>query len=295
MAFVLQRGVLCVLLPFLGCASAPRGKGLAPLEEDAAAPGTWADGLDNLVFGEDGDAAEDPGRPRAAEADLQRIALLAVEAVREDRLEDAARLLEEAVAAAPAAERWHYERALADTLLALGRSSDAARIYEGIALLGGPAAGAETLGNLAAAYYRLGDAPRARAASVRALEAVPGNPEALKTLGLVELLEGEKERGAERLKEALGSDPAIPEALLALAEVDEEAGDRAGAVQRYRMLLELATASEAGGKDPGRRMRGLFLFRPAAAGAAGGPAALETSEELKARIQRLEGGGPRAP
>jgi tetratricopeptide (TPR) repeat protein len=294
MVIVLHRGILCVLLPFLGCASAPREKG-SPSPEEAAVPATWADGLDGLVFGDEGAGAEQPARPETPAADLQEISRLAVEAVREDRLEDAARLLEDAVACAPEAERWHYERALADTLLALGRAPEAAKIYEGLLRLGGSAGGVETLGNLAAAYYRLGDASRARSASVRALEAVPGNAEALKTLGLVDLLDGEKERGAERLREALISNPSIPEALLALAEIEEEAGDREGALERYRKLLDLAEASEAAGRDPGRRIRGLFLFRPVAAGQGTELPGPGPSEELKARIQRLEGGGPRAP
>jgi tetratricopeptide (TPR) repeat protein len=309
MALVLERGVLCIVLPFLGCASGPRGPGPSSAEGSRRyhagdeGPTTWADGLDALVFGDGGDEGEaapgpggSPAAPDSGRADLERTAARAVEAVQEDRLEDAAPLLERAAAAAPAAERWRYERALADTLLALGRSADAARLYEGLLVRGGPGAGAETLGNLAAAYYRLGDGPRAREASAGALEARPGSPEALKTLGLAEILEGEEEGGAARLRQALAADPAIPEALLALAEIEEDAGEGRSALERYRKLLDLAAAAEGGGRDPGRRLRGLFLFRPAAARRSDAlPAPARTSMEVKARIQRLEGGGTRAP
>jgi Flp pilus assembly protein TadD len=303
MALVLRRGVVCILLPHLGCSAAPDIPADPAPTGEAAAPGTWAEGLDGLVFGDDDSAAggssvaSSPGKESSG-GDLERTAALAVEAVREDRLEDAAPLLEEAVAMAPAGERWRYERALADTFLALGRSVEAALLYQGLIEAGthgshdsargdsAPAV-AETTANLAAAYYRLGDAALARASATAALEARPGNPEALKTLGLAEILDGDLDRGVETLREALRADPAIPEALLALAEIDEARGDRAAALERYRKLLDLSAAAEAEGRDPGRRIRGLFLFRPMTAPGTAPP--LETSRELEARIQRLEG------
>ena len=262
--------------------------------EGAGAPRTWAESLDEWVFGSPGDTLRNerersarsaigpaagsvaPGEAASAPGEWRRLVLKAGQAIAAGRPEDAVPSLERAAEAAPEGERWIPERALADLLLALRRDEESAALYrrtlERFAALHG---------NLAVAAYRLGRLSAARREAEEALALRPDYPEALKTLGLVEIADGRTAEGVARLEGALRR-AEMPEAELALAQVAEEKGDSAGALRRYRALLE----SYEKRKSTDYHRRWANLFHP------GGKA---TPDELKARIERLEAILQRSP
>jgi hypothetical protein len=194
-------------------------------------------------------------------------------------------MLETLAGEVPVAERWMVRRALGDALVGLCRNREAAQEYLE-ATRGAPRSQAASIhGNLAMAYLRLGAAGLARAAAEKALDLEPGYPEALKTLGLILVGEGKKEKGAQLLEDALRSKPDIPEALLALAELDEEMGRPRSAAARYAELSIRYRRAEP--TDHHRRWRNLFY-----------PKTCSTAEEIESRLRRLGSPGdpdPAAP
>jgi tetratricopeptide (TPR) repeat protein len=314
--------LLLVLVTFaLGCAAGPAREGAAGVDADKGEAGSaatdletepksWAEALDEAVFG-----ASEPAGPRPAagpessppsskEASLRRkklreLSTRALLAQRLGRLEAAIPPLENALRLLSDEERGPYQRALGDVYLSLHRDQEAVRMYRdamssngdskgdsmgssmGSSTEGstgrhpGPPQSEALLGNLAVACYRLGDLAAARQAAGMALEIRPRYPEALKTLGLIDLREGEQQRGIERVEAALRSDPTIPEAHVALAEAFAGRGDYPRALEHYRSLLQLHAAQES--MDYSRRWRDLFY-----------PGGKSTAEELRERIGRLE-------
>jgi len=205
----------------------------------------------------------------------EELLLYAVGAKQKGDLEAAAVLFEAAGARAPATSAWLYRRALADCLVGLRRDREAVAIYEDLVAQGEHPSDAQLHGNLAFARYRLGETVAARSAAREALALEPGNAAATKTLGLVELREGHRERGAQYLRSALEADPRLFEAQAALAKLEADAGRTEDALERYRSLLKLAP--EARAADLHRRWRDLFY-----------PSARPTEAELKLRINELE-------
>lgn len=264
----------------------------------------WTEAVDGFVFGSAaapsafgpggagpggsagpvrGRAGGDGTGTRTGTADS--LAARAARAVEEDRLEEAAELLETAIQAAllagaspeevPSEAALVYRRAFADLLLALGRDAEAAEAYR--SLLGSRTArgSAAVHGNLAVALLRGGDIAGAREACAEALRVDPAYPEAKKTLGLADIREGRIEEGRARLLDAIGSGRTIPEAERALAELEEREGDIRGALERTRKLLDACEREEP--RDRHRRWKNLFR-----------PLDVETGEELRRRIERLE-------
>ena len=70
------------------------------------------------------------------------------------------------------------------------------------------------------------------------MEVRPASPQALKTLGLIELREGRGEAGKVLLLESLRLSAEIPAAEVALAEFEERSGDIQEALGRYRRLID---------------------------------------------------------
>jgi len=277
----------------LGCAagpaaSEPHGQGTAP------APPSWADSIDESVFGAEDARGPGPaaGRPRSTGAELELEAERALEA---DDLEEAARLLELAVRRETGADRVRYRRALGDALMGLGREDEAAIVYETArAELPPESKGNLSVlqGNLAVARWRRGDLEAAELAAREALELEPENAEARKTLGLIALSRGDVQAGIRELEAALERNPAIPEALLALAERAEREGRSSAALDRYGRLLALSAEFEA--RDAHRRWRRLLgstVPGPAPAAAS----ARAVTDEIRARADRLESTARAAP
>ena len=135
-------------------------------------------------------------------------------------------------------------------------------------------------GNLALVYYRLERLGEARRAAERALELNPAFPEALRTLGLIEIKEGRTGTGVAMLGKAVALKREIPDAQVALAEHEASVGQSAKAIARYRYLLERMESS--GFQDPLGRWRNLFGARDKS-----------TADEFRDRIHRLESSGER--
>jgi tetratricopeptide (TPR) repeat protein len=263
--------------------------------------GGWVEAVDSWVYGdgwprENAAAGEQaPARIGATPAlsrashesewrrEVDRLLRESSTAILEDRVEDAVGLLEAAWKGVPEDEsriQRVVARALGDAYLAVRRNTDAARAYRAViaAELGGvpgPSVRADVRGNLAVAYLRLGDLEQARAQAEEALRLFPGHSEGLKTLGIVDILEGRMNVGRRRLEESLRGGRRIPEAELMLARLDEQAGRLEPALERYRALK---TAYETERPvDTHRRWRDLCIDE--------GPS---TPDVLAARIFRLE-------
>ena len=198
------------------------------------------------------------------------------------RLVDAVAHFTRAVDLSPAEDgRWLYLRVLADSRLALWENEAALQDYQHLkTILPASFRSDYTLhGNVAVAYYRLGRLPEAHREAELSLKIAAGLnhdfAEGLKTLGLVDLKEGNTAVGVARLTKAVGKKPAIPEAQLALAEYDEANGRFEAAETRYRYLLDVMRSPEF--RDPHRRWRYLF-----------GPREKTTQVELTERIERLK-------
>ncbi len=197
------------------------------------------------------------------------------QALRSGRTEEAAVCFERAAALAPARAAWKAKRAHADALVALRRFAEAEALYRSL-LEGGQHPVDSTLeGNLAMACFRQGKLNGAREAALRAIESNPGDVEAAKTLGLVEVSEGNRAQGAARLAEAVVRKPQIPEAQVVLAEISVLEGRPREAMARYWKLLEWLP--EALTRDYHRRWSNLFVLRQGT-----------TADELKRRIASLE-------
>ena len=264
----------CVLLDLCGCRAGP-APGDAPQAREGDSPSTWSSTLDDAVFGSWDLTPSGAGKQAKDPEESRRLLELALGALMAHRLEEAAGHLEKAAEKAPPADLDRAQRALADVYLALRRDEEALSLYLELVRRGTRLEETSLYENLAVAYYRLGDAALSRKAAERALALDPAHPEGLKTLGLVEILEGNTERGAERLREALASGRSIPEAEVALAELEETSGNPVSALVRYRSLLRAFEGEKT--KDYHRRWKDLFY-----------PCARSTAEELEARIARLE-------
>jgi tetratricopeptide (TPR) repeat protein len=261
-----------VLVP--GCSAGPPADEFPRAGEDTLTegPGFWPDQLDRVVFGAQQEAtgAREEGCPFVSLLERAR------QAVEEDRLTDAAGLLDAAVGTAPPERVWIPRRALGDVSLALRRDEDALRRYQQVASDPNARGLASLYSNLAVAYHRLGDSQRSRSAAERSLELEPGHPEALRTLGLLDLESGDLEAARQRFRAAADSGRVVPEAEVALAELEERDGDLRKALARYGRLLETYESLKA--RDHHRRWRDLFY-----------PSRRGTAAELKARRERLQG------
>jgi len=199
------------------------------------------------------------------------------------RPEEALELFERALAEAPENQRPIYERLCANTFLVLRRFSEAEAIYRRLISEGGLARDSIVhslvQSNLAHACLRQDRPGEARIAAEKAIELDPRNFEALKTLGLIDLAEGKRDKARERLETALAMKEEIPEAQAALAQIEAESGDRAGALKRYQRLLERLPAVLPG--DYTRRWRDLFHPEQTAVELKARMAALESSSESK--------------
>jgi len=221
---------------------------------------------------------------------------LAIErALERDDLEEAARLLELAARRETGTRRAYYRRALGDALMGLGREDEAAAAYA-LARAELPPESKGNLsvlhGNLAVARWRQSDVEGAEVAAREALDLEPGNAEARKTLGLIALSRGDGETGTRELEAALERNPAIPEALLALAEKAEREGRTPAALEGYDKLLALSGTFEA--RDTHRRWRRLLgATVPGPAPLA--PSARAVTDEIKDRAGRLESTARAAP
>lgn len=197
------------------------------------------------------------------------------QALRSGRTEEAAACFERAAVLAPAQDAWKANRAHADALVALRRFEEAEALYRSL-LEGGQHPVDSTLeGNLAMACFRQGKLKEAREATLRAIESNPRDVEAVKTLGLVEVSEGNRAQGAARLAQAVARKPQIPEAQVVLAEISVLEGRPREAMARYRKLFEWLP--EALTLDYHRRWSNLFVLGQGT-----------TADELKRRIASLE-------
>lgn len=271
-------------------ATASRPESAAP-EDD---PRTWADSLDELVFGaersadqptdsvpDDSDPPESAQPTDAARAEEARKAAAAgSRALEAGQIEEAVGSFQAAHDIAPEAERWMYIRVLANLRTGMRRDQEALDLYLKLFELQPQASQVDAMlfGNLALVYYRLDRLREARQAANRALELNAEFPEALRTLGLIEIKEGSVETGVGLLLRAVSLKPEIPEAQVALAEYEESVGRYTEAAERYRLLLGIMESR--GFQDHLGRWRNLF-------GAGNQP----TEDEFRARIHRLESSG----
>ena len=230
-----------------------------PLESERTI-GDLADGLFELTP----EAARDP----------EQLWIAGDQALRSGQLETAVFCFEKARAAAPTREAWKFERAQADALVALRRFDEAELLYRDLLRAGKPRD--STLeGNLAMACFRQGKLKDAREAAVAALGINPIDVEAAKTLGLVEIAQGAPGEGLARLEQAVARKPQIPEAQIALAEMESRGGRPDAALARYRQVLDWLPAALP--RDYHRRWADLFF-----------PSSRTTAQELQSRIASLE-------
>jgi predicted Zn-dependent protease len=276
----------------LGCAAGPAASE-SQGKAGAAAPPNWADSIDEAVFG--AEDARGPARAGKAERSGAELALDAARAFERDDLEEAARLLDLAARRESGADRAYCRRALGDALIGLGREEEAVAAYEAAVpeLPPEPKHDLSVLrGNLAVAHWRLGDLEAAELAARQALDLEPENAGARKTLGLIAISRGDGEAGARELEAALSRDPAIPEALLALAEKAEREGRSAAALENYGKLLALSSDYEK--RDLHRRWRRL-LGSTAPEPASEAPSARAVTQQIRARVDRLESSAEESP
>ena len=180
---------------------------------------------------------------RLLEAHLQRapddvdaLHLLALTEVRMGRVREALPLLERTVVAAPTlADAWVD---LGTARLHIGDARGAAAAYERAMDVAGERP--DAFANLAGALLAMHDAVAAERAARRALELQPGNVTAQHNLGNALLAQGRLDEAGVALEAAARSAPDDPRIACDMAWLQQERGDRDGAIRRYREVLERA-------------------------------------------------------